>query len=379
MPCCCAVAGSCRDASQDWSPADIAVRYLVQALRAVQQQSEEAGRSAQHWDGAAARLRTECAQLEALMREQRESTQQEARTFPAALPAPCFAHETTIRAACHDADLASGYSGFRSVLCRQPDPAVCLQPVLLALAAPWQVARLQAAGDAALASAQQAAAAANAEATQQRAQAAELEQHLQARRADCCWMLLHVSMVLLVTEDRGRNAVCAWQACTHKPRVTFHAQQEREQRLAAAEQAAAQQQRDSAECSDRAHAQRLEVEQAGRALQAERAELKVTTGLNPEGAHLDDVAGQALQGRAAPAGPPGRAPCALQRPVCPTMCQMPGPAAGTTPCRPDFSGVKFIRVYVSASRFRTVRGYLAHVLQQAVLSAMHATANFLPF
>ena len=54
-----------------------------------------------------------------------------------------------------------------------------------------------------------------------------------------------------------------------------YARQECEQRLAACEQAAAQQQRDAAECSARAQAQRLEVERAGRALQAERAELQV--------------------------------------------------------------------------------------------------------
>lgn len=63
---------------------------MLQALWAVQQQSQEAGRSAQHWDEAAARLRAECTQLEALMREQRESTQQEARILPAVLSLICF-------------------------------------------------------------------------------------------------------------------------------------------------------------------------------------------------------------------------------------------------------------------------------------------------
>ena len=274
---------------------------MLQVLRAVQQQSEEAGRSAQHWDEAAARLRAECAQLEALMREQRESTQQEASNLPAASLSMFAQKKHTSSVASFN--LASGYSGFRVALCRQPGPAVRLQTVLSALAGSWQVARLQAAGDAALASAQEAATAANAEAMQQQAQAAELEQQMQARRADCCWMLLHMSMDSLVPEARGQNAVRAWQAFTHKPRIAFCAQQEREQRLTACEQAAAQQQRDAAECSARAQAQRLEAERAGRALQAERAELQVTKGLSPEGACQINTACQAVHGHAAACGP----------------------------------------------------------------------------
>ncbi len=51
----------------------------VQALDAVQRQAEEANRQAAHWGGAAAALRSECASLEASMREQREAGELEVR------------------------------------------------------------------------------------------------------------------------------------------------------------------------------------------------------------------------------------------------------------------------------------------------------------
>lgn len=51
---------------------------MLQALQAVQQRADAAGASAQQWEESAARLRGECAQVEASMREQRESTEREA-------------------------------------------------------------------------------------------------------------------------------------------------------------------------------------------------------------------------------------------------------------------------------------------------------------
>lgn len=49
----------------------------LQALESVQQQAEEANRKATQWGDAAARLRSECASLEAAMREQREAGEHE--------------------------------------------------------------------------------------------------------------------------------------------------------------------------------------------------------------------------------------------------------------------------------------------------------------
>lgn len=57
-----------------------AYAHSLQALQAVQQRAEVAGRNAQQWEESAGRLRAECAQLEASMREQREITEREVST-----------------------------------------------------------------------------------------------------------------------------------------------------------------------------------------------------------------------------------------------------------------------------------------------------------
>lgn len=201
---------------------------------------------------------------------------------------------------------------------------------------------------------------------------------MQACRAVCCWMVLQMSIILLVAEDRGQNAVCAWQACIHKPRITFCAQQEREQRLAACKQAAAKQQRDAAECSARAQAQHLEVERAGRALQAERAELQVTTGLNPEGAHPDNVVGQAVQGLAAACRPARLSPL---RPAAaglprnriswqvPELCMHA--VAVSMPCRsPSSRASTSFECAGQHETSRTMSGKPQNILQQPVLMSM---------
>jgi predicted secreted protein len=119
------------------------------------------------------------------------------------------------------------------------------------------------------------------------------------------------------------------------------------------------------------------VERAGRALQAERAELQVTTGLHPEGAHPNNVVGQAVQGLAAA--------CRSARPntvrsaaaSLPHVISNPGlcmHAVAVTEPRPWLRCHGHLGVQVSiAISYR--EGHFTHVLQGPVLIAMHVNAS----
>lgn len=88
-----------------------------------------------------------------------------------------------------------------------------------------------------------------------------------------CPFKLHCSIGLcLPFAQRGKFAPAGRQN-----ELNSSPSQEREEQLAAREQASAEQGQEAAQVAARAQAQRLEVDRAARALQAERAELQVST------------------------------------------------------------------------------------------------------